>query len=259
MVGGGMRPRTASADTGFPGLSGADLRSVQVDPADPSSVIAWGPDSQWRSADGAASWSPIQAGSTLAGLDPTDPGFVYGLVNGHILHCMLDNTGCSVADSPSPAHDLYVTPSGRLWSVEDSDLAYSDDHGTTWTSSTDGLPDTLTWGQVTTLQEAPSDGATYLSLQPAAQGDPSTLWRRDPQSGDWTQLNEPDTYSAGLVVSPTDSGVLYAVTPVAVYRSDDGGLSWTTLMGAVHDPVQASALTIAPSDPQTMYAAIAGA
>lgn len=260
VIGGGMRPRAAAADAGYPGFSGADLRSIAIDPTDPSSLLVWGPDSQWLSADAGASWTSTWTGATPVGFDPTDPSFVYATVNGNITRCTPDHTSCSVVDSPSPAQQLFVTPSGRIWAAESSDLVYSDDQGATWTSDTNGLPDTLTGYQVATLQGAPSgDGVAYLALNPPSQGVPPSFYRLNPQTGVWVQMSEPDLYGIGGVrISPADSDVLFAATAVALYRSDDGGASWTTLMGALHDPVQPSAFTIAPSDPQTLYLALDG-
>ncbi|HEY0782099.1 MAG TPA: hypothetical protein VGE98_06590 [Thermoanaerobaculia bacterium] len=59
-----------------------------------------------------------------------------------------------------------------------------------------------------------------------------------------------------LIVDPTSSDVAYAGTTAGLFRTADGGLSWSALAGA-GSPIYAFA--IAPSAPRTLYAASSGA
>jgi photosystem II stability/assembly factor-like uncharacterized protein len=67
-----------------------------------------------------------------------------------------------------------------------------------------------------------------------------------------------DTWVTGLAVHPTDERIMYASTGKpsvgnAIYRSDDGGATWTAVLPPSTE-ARYSAVRIAPSDPQRIYA-----
>lgn len=85
---------------------------------------------------------------------------------------------------------------------------------------------------------APSDPQTLYAMfaNPANSGI-SGIWKTTDGGDSWTQTGAPDDpggqmwYDAGITVSPTDPNVLF-VSTVDLFRSSNGGTSWTNLTGA---------------------------
>jgi len=74
----------------------------------------------------------------------------------------------------------------------------------------------------------------------------------------WEMTNGPFSGSTlALTVDPTDSGVVYSITrKKEVYKSIDGGLSWTyfpTINSETQENIRAQQLEIAPTDNQVFY------
>jgi hypothetical protein len=76
---------------------------------------------------------------------------------------------------------------------------------------------------------------------------PATAQTSNPVT--WTALGPTDKPVSRLF-TPT-SGALFAMTADELYRSDDGGLTWTT----VPRPSQTNVITVSPVDHQLLYAA----
>jgi uncharacterized repeat protein (TIGR01451 family) len=75
----------------------------------------------------------------------------------------------------------------------------------------------------------------------------------------WTASSAGITTSAvnGFAVAPSDSSVVYAATPVGVFKSTDGGASWqlTGQSNAANAPGSTSAVVVDPTNANTIYAA----
>jgi MYXO-CTERM domain-containing protein len=149
-----------------------------------------------------------------------------------------------------------------------------------WTPLTDRMPFAAIGG----LAIDPNNGNTLY----AGTGEPNScyhcfygvgIYKSTDAGATWTQIAA-NTFGgrafSRIVVSPMNGQVLYAsimVTgdavgvgakghplakgPVGVFRSADGGATWAALAGGL-PAVDASDVAMAPDDPNTLYAAIAG-
>lgn len=70
----------------------------------------------------------------------------------------------------------------------------------------------------------------------------------------WEPLGPSDTRVLHLVVHPGDPRILWAGTLTGLFKSVDGGASWTPSSGLIGVPI--STLAVAPSDPDTLYATV---
>src|SRR4029079_16720668 len=90
------------------------------------------------------------------------------------------------------------------------------------------------------------------------------------RSGDggrhWKRMGLPGSFAIGrIVVDPADPHRIFVAatgnlfTPGGqrgVYRSTDAGRTWTQVLAGANDTTGAVDLTLNPSDPQTLYAAM---
>lgn len=179
----------------------------------------------------------------------------------------------AIACSPTNANRIYVAGAdGGVWRTTDG--------GVNWTPLTDQLP-TTSCGALT-LDPA-DENTIYLGSGEANFANHSRyglgIFKSTDGGDNWTQLAA-DTFSgrciSRLIVSYADSQVLYAAVtraggfpemaaaknhpqrtgPLGVFRSLDGGVSWSQLAGGLPTANSATDLAQDPVDPNTLYAAI---
>jgi hypothetical protein len=85
------------------------------------------------------------------------------------------------------------------------------------------------------------------------------VWKRDGASGRWTRLtNSQRELAIGAVAAaPSDPDVVYAGAAADVYRSDDGGSTWTTvtaLPGSNAAGSRTSSIAVDPTNPNIVWA-----
>jgi len=203
------------------GPDGGRASVVIIDPSDVSRVYAVGyGNGLFVSDDAGATWAP---------LDVDAPGITRTNIS-------------SMAVDPNAPSTLWVADGG-------AEVARSTDRGLTWTSSSTGfasgdnaffvVADKVTVGKVF----AWSTGELYLSTD----------------NGDtWTNVADTLGPSAidSLLQAPSDPAVFYVTSWDGVYRSSDGGVTWTARSGGL--PVQSNGYVFAtvgsidPASPDTM-------
>ncbi|MDC8011581.1 WD40/YVTN/BNR-like repeat-containing protein [Tahibacter soli] len=251
----------------------------------------------YKSTDRGATWTTIDAGIALVNGRP-DMGLVRALwldprscaapppsgpcpAGGGPLRTILA-AGSGVSDRTSPGLPYR---SARIWR--------STDAGANWSPSDNGLPlpiarpgtsGTFAMGGVVALAADPTNAstlyaATFLAGFPAS-GPVSTIANGVFKSTDgglnWThssnglpRIGGPDTSHVdvlALAVSPADPQMLYAATAppyapasAAVYRSTDGGATWTSRSAGIAGR-SPRALLVDPNDAtgNTVYVAVDG-
>lgn len=237
------------------GVTGVNIRSVAVDPADSRRLLAaFGTAGLARSGDGGESWEILDPGLPSWALpsfreivfDPALPGTVYvtGVGNGDTLLRSDDagetwqSVGQIPPGGPGPVASAARDPRrpGALWVAGGNGLYHSADRGETWQRQDlrDGSYIILEDVAVSPFDPARVYAAGYAVDGPRGQetfaprlyasADGGTTWtRRD--AGLEGRLSK-------VVPDPADPAVLWTFTYLAVYRSTDAGASWTRVLAA---------------------------
>lgn len=119
-------------------------------------------------------------------------------------------------------------------------------------------------GRISALACSPTDPDRYF-----AAGADGGVWRSLDGGQSWTALTDhlPTTAIGALAIDPANENIIYAGSGEAnfanhsryglgLYKSTDGGDSWTTLAADVFAGRCFSRLIVVPSNPQRLYAAI---
>jgi photosystem II stability/assembly factor-like uncharacterized protein len=250
-----------------------------LDPADPATALAatW-LGGTWKTADAGASWTLLDAApvsSTALSADPADPDHLYAADRTHPWLWASRDGGASwavVADwsgegaflvnrvLAGPAGSVYASTFGP--GIHGGKLYRSPDGGATWADITGSLPRSV----------------LDIALDPA---DPQVIYvtthihgayRSDDGGASWSELAAfPDIGGYDIEVDPADPDLLYAAgmgdTTVpgwvlpggytfadssGVYRSPDGGLTWTQLLTTSNE---CRAIRLHPDDHTLLFAA----
>lgn len=147
-------------------------------------------------------------------------------------------------------HDVLVASpdGGATWTPIDADLPSLDIHGFT----RDPDDPARMWAYLATggLWQSKDSGKRWEEVRPdnvlfplAVRGeagtrllgvDPSGLVASDDGGATWTSLSTPETFPLTALAAAPNGQVIYAGSPDAVFRSGDGGRSWspTTYKGS---------------------------
>jgi photosystem II stability/assembly factor-like uncharacterized protein len=223
------------------------IRSIAFDAGDHRVLYAGSFGGVFKSTDGGENW--VRASEGLGSIerpldvlaltaDPAQPGVIYAGARGG-----------------------YVGSWGL--SVYHGGVYKSTDGGGTWHSSQTGilLPEhAVTPVEVSSLIVDPRNPATLYART-------DRLYRSTDAGATWMLLaNSPTGLGSSgindsLVMDPRDSRVLYlanysgtTTSPGGIYRSRDGGETWTWASGGLQSPM-ATSLVLDPENPDVLYAA----
>jgi photosystem II stability/assembly factor-like uncharacterized protein len=247
--------------------------ALAVDPRNTGTVYAGDPYGYLnKSTDGGESWIESSAGlrairvSSLL-IDSRNPMTIYA-------DSLKSNDG---GQSWRPNSDLLaVDPAGTLYAAEHAGdstpgrLWKSTDGGTSWSDVSKGLPldechsvSSLSVGpkDPSTLYAGVAVGSEYIAC-PGAE--PGNVWRSPDGGLSWMRLATIPEYDptfpgvSGLVTHPQDTGIMYAWNAVGLFKSSDGGASWSTLDSAAFRPRLSwrpliSRVVIDSQNPSTLY------
>lgn len=220
---------------------------VLVDPANPNIVFVaalghvYGPNPDrgvFRTRDGGATWQRVlfkneNVGAIDVSFDPHSSQIVYA----------------ALWNTRRPPWSIYPPSTGP-----GSGLFKSTDGGTTWAPLTSGLP-TEGVGRIG-VAVAPSNRNRVYAIIDAKEGG---LYRSDNAGAAWTRVSaDPRIWGRGwyfdkVTVDPENPDIVY-VPNTSVYRSTDGGRTWTAIKGAPGGD-DYHQLWIAPDDPKRMIVA----
>ena len=233
------RPDLAVGDGVFKSIDGgkswthAGLSDVQqigriiVDPNDPDRVFVaglghpYGPNEMrgvFRSDDGGSSWEKVlyinqRTGAIQVEFDPTDSDILYA--------------------------DMWEHQEGpwenARFSGPNSGLYKSIDGGSTWAKLTHGLPTSNEGlGRIGIGISNSNPQRIYASVDASSGGG---IYRSDDAGENWRLISADRRLwgrggdFAEIKVHPTNPDVIF-VGNIAAYRSDDGGITWTSIKGA---------------------------
>ena len=148
----------------------------------------------------------------------------------------------------------------------------STDGGTSWNLLTDGgVFDRRTISQIVVNSSDPN--TVYVAISGGGvngQGGNTGIYRSTDGGTNWTNTTTTISTNANysdLVIDPSNPNTLYAAAGLGgdaangIYKTTDAGGNWTKLAGGLPASgltIGLTKLAIAASDPQTLYAAIAG-
>ena len=270
----GTAPWTSSGPMGF----GA-VQAVAADPNDPDVVYAAdGPAGVFRSEDGGAHWRATGPGMApnlifhQLAVDPADPSTVYVASDGGGVYAT-DDGGATWHQSSEGmqsafARSVVVAPTNPevLYAAMDSygepqgvvGMYRSDDGGAHWHHAGGGLPANFPF---LAIAVDPRSADTAWAVGGMGQGG-LAVWRTTDGGASWASSTSglPGSGAAYAVTAdPVHPGVVYVgltsstgSAPAGVYRSTDGGLTWST--GSATWPGAANNVFSVVSDGSTVYA-----
>lgn len=221
------------------GLTNIDVRSLGIDPVNPSTLYAGTGNGVFKSSNGGASWQ----GSGLA--DRATTHLVIDFVNPNILYA---GTACT----------------SRVCFCSERLLLKSTDGGASWSNSIS--PPDKPCDIIRALVMDPSDRNTlYLAASGLSDNPPllkstdgGVTWNYLPP---WSYLSRaPFEHVLAVAINPLAPNILYAGSwafpdPSGLLRSTDGGMTWSKT-GLLKPTV--TALAIDPLNPSTLYALAGG-
>jgi hypothetical protein len=217
------------------------INSIAIDPTNTNVIyLAAATGGVWKSTDGGASWvaktdaqCSLAMGSVV--LDPANPQIVYA------------GTG----EQNFSADSFYGCGVLR-----------SSDGGNTWTRLGGGIFSTATGGATIARVIVDPSGAGSLTASKVFAATSFGLYRSVDSGQTWT--NTLNGIVTDLAMDPVNSSILYASVGATfgtaengIYKSTNNGVTWTKLAGGLPAAnLGRIELSVAPSSPSTIYAAI---
>lgn len=137
-----------------------------------------------------------------------DGGRTFGVPQFDLLNNLNDYTSWLIEFHPADPDFAFFMDSNALWVTTDG--------GASW--------DSEDWGRVVAFD--PADPLVVFATQADLLNNQSDVVRSDDRGSTWTTLSTVPQVDA-LVVDPSDSTVLYALTRSDLRVSTDGGATWT--------------------------------
>jgi len=183
-----------------------------------------------------SNWSPIgPAGGSIFELEESvsEPGTLYAGTFFGGLYKSVDYGGqwshIETPFSESSVFAVEVSPSdpGRLYvSTFQAGVWRSMDAGQTWVDISNGIAES----SVNTVQLAPQSSSTLLA------GTATAIYRSTNEGNTWLLVSPNSVGANQFVYDPIDSNIVYAATTNdGVFKSTDGGITWSAFSAGITD------------------------
>jgi photosystem II stability/assembly factor-like uncharacterized protein len=236
-------------DPGDP--SSGRLASIAADPRDASVIyIAAAGGGVWKTTDGGTSWRPLTDDQATLFMG-------------------------AIALAPSDADIIYAgtgEATNSILSFSGHGILKSSDAGNTWTQLATDIFERRTISRIVVSPEDPDPDTVYVAVAGGGVqgiGGNMGIWRSTDGGATWTNTTAAISTTQSFTdveIDPTNPQILFAAVGSfrgsavnGVYKSTDGGDTWS-VAGNFPQGTRDGRITvaIAPSDPQVLYAAIAG-
>ena len=241
-------------------LSGAVI-GFSPDPVNAGTFIASTDNGTYRSVNGGATWTQqtVVGYMTLA-RSPASSSTIYG-TTGSPIYQSTDNGVTWLFKSSWPqccAADLIADPTNAstAYAIGGFNSSFAAiqktvNGGINWNPATTGLPSNA----LVTAMVAGADGSLYVGLAYNPGGSPGGVYKSTDHGSTWLAVNNGlhtnfPVPTQGLVVAPSNPSILYVDDYFTLYKSTNGGATWT-IAGSL--PGGNSALGISNIDSATLY------
>jgi photosystem II stability/assembly factor-like uncharacterized protein len=211
----------------------------------------------YRSDDGGSHWTPVNAGLTddtvgALALDPTDDDVVYAGTGDGLFKTGDAGASWHERDRGASNSDVWSvaaagTGRGVLYAGtrDQRGVFRSTSGGRFWRQASDGLPEGVF---VQNLAVDPADPDTIYAAT-SYQG----VFKTTNGGRSWALLGAAPLGADHLAMAPSDPLTLYGLFDDEVWRTTDGGDSWTDVSAGLPAGYQAG-FAIDPTDPMTVFA-----
>jgi photosystem II stability/assembly factor-like uncharacterized protein len=272
---GGVYKSVDAGETWAKSYSGLpdDVSDLALKPDDPSTIYAGSTDGLWKSQDAGATW--FEASGDLfshveaVAIDPRDPDLVYAATDmiamgavwvssndgqtwNRIVAGLMDRNVWALAVDVGGGQLLAGTKSFGVFALKDG--------APRWARSSRGMMATEVLAVATDpLDEARAFAGLSLGMSVTETG--GGWWTRPSPAPDALEVT-------ALAFSPVDPDVVFAGvgfngsrrSTEGVFRSTDGGRTWSAAGNGLKDPshysVHVASLAVAPTEPDTIYASV---
>ena len=225
------------------------VRAIEVDPQTPSTVLAAGDNALYRSTDGGLSWTPILFVNavTLVRI-PGQPATLYlGDIEGRVWKSQ--DRGLSWSPVTTIAYSwglssLAANSSSVYAGTWAQGVLKSVDAGVSWQERNEGLSAIFT----SAVEVNPETPTAFLAAVLEGGG-----VFRGAVGSPWTLAGEQPLRIRVWDVAAASGKVVYAAAHDGLFRSQDGGVSWSAL---AHPRIGATVtrVTVSPEAPELVYA-----
>jgi photosystem II stability/assembly factor-like uncharacterized protein len=264
------------ADSGLPG---SGLGPLAIDTLKPSNlyVAAWDPAFMsariFKSTDGALNWNELDSQPDLSfavalAVDPKNSGTLYLGTGGGVFKTT--DGGASWQDTHAPAANVSaltfdpkdsriiyaLTETRNSAQVDDFQILTSVDGGLNWSESPSfNLP---AQGKLSTVVGIAVDPQTPETLYAATtdwDGVAGAVWKSSDAGTSWQNVWPIGiSYISAIIVDSQNAGTIYVASDVGLFRTTDGGSSWS----AIDFGPRVYTLALDSQNPQTLYVGTAG-
>jgi photosystem II stability/assembly factor-like uncharacterized protein len=238
------------------GLSGLATRALAVAPDDPARILVSAFIGQhgetFLSVNEGLTWSAVPSLRDRDAqhflFDPVDPTIVYA-ATGFDLRRSLDGgqtfstAGIGLSGG---LNQLAGDASGVLYAAATDGIFRSADQGDTWDNVTGAIGGDFPWARA--VVAGPTGGRVYVAME-------TTGVHRSDDAGDhWTAAAALPSLVVSLVVDPANDDVVYAgVLNNRVFKSQNGGASWSPAPTGLPSPGTGDLLAISPARASRIY------
>jgi photosystem II stability/assembly factor-like uncharacterized protein len=252
------------------GISNVSVMALAHAPSSPATVYAGSGDGVvYRSSDGGRTWAEQRKGlepliaMTSVAVHPTNPDIVYAggvtsrsgaLVKGAVFKTIDGGTSwfaLDIGQQDMNVQQLLIDP-------KDPKTVYVEGEGLIIKSTNDGVSFSLValLPNDSTIVMDPQSPQTLYSLGNQQQRSLNGGANWDPWKSGMRLPNSADLLDgvSGLAIDPTNDMRMYACTSQGLYRSDDGGATFSHAGVGFNNDAFCTFVTVAPGAPDTVYA-----
>jgi photosystem II stability/assembly factor-like uncharacterized protein len=212
------------------GIREISVRSLAIDPSDPSVVLAASGLGIYESRNGAASWSGLltRIPTNAVAFDPTNRSTLYAAGQGGVSKSIDGGRSWQARGGLAYLTDLLIDPNNARRILASNGRVYrSADGADSWTPVLTPEEDYAAYyypPTVTSMDFAPSDPTVVYA---GASESPRSVYRSQDAGESWTALAAHLPGLNALTIDSCDPAIVHAGTSNGGHRTFDGGQTWT--------------------------------